>query len=88
MIYADNAATTKMSRAAIDAMIFHMENIWGNPSSLYEFGQKAQEAITSARAKIAACINAAPAEIYFTSGGSEADNQAIISAAKVGAKKK
>ena len=87
MIYADNAATTQMSRAAIDAMVFHMENIWGNPSSLYEFGQKAQEAITSARAKIAACINAAPAEIYFTSGGSEADNQAIISAAKFGAKK-
>ena len=87
MIYADNAATTQMSRAAIDAMVFHMENIWGNPSSLYEFGQKAQEAITSAREKIAKCINAAPAEIYFTSGGSEADNQAIISAAKVGAKK-
>ncbi|MBQ7705893.1 MAG: cysteine desulfurase [Selenomonadaceae bacterium] len=87
MIYADNAATTQMSRAAIDAMVFHMENIWGNPSSLYEFGQKAQEAITSARAKIAKCINAAPNEIYFTSGGSEADNQAILSAAKVGAKK-
>ena len=87
MIYADNAATTKMSRAAIDAMVFHMENIWGNPSSLYEFGQKAQEAITSAREKIAKCINAAPVEIYFTSGGSEADNQEIISAAKVGAKK-
>ena len=87
MIYADNAATTQMSRAAIDAMVFHMENIWGNPSSLYEFGQKAQEAITSARAKVAKCINAAPNEIYFTSGGSEADNQAIISAAKVGAKK-
>ena len=87
MIYADNAATTKMSRAAIDAMVFHMENIWGNPSSLYEFGQKAQEAITSARAKIAKCINAAPSEIYFTSGGSEADNQAILSAAKFGAKK-
>lgn len=87
MIYADNAATTQMSRAAIDTMIFYMENIWGNPSSLYEFGQNAQEAITSAREKIAKCINAAPAEIYFTSGGSEADNQAIISAAKVGAKK-
>lgn len=87
MIYADNAATTKMSRAAIDAMIFHMENVWGNPSSLYEFGQKSKEAITTAREKIAACINAAPDEIYFTSGGSESDNQAIISAAKVGAKK-
>lgn len=87
MIYADNAATTKMSRAAIDAMVNCMENIWGNPSSLYEFGQKAKEAITSAREKIAACINAEPNEIYFTSGGSESDNQAIISAAKVGAKK-
>lgn len=87
LIYADNAATTQMSRAAIDTMVFHMENIWGNPSSLYEFGQKAQEAITSAREKIAACIGANADEIYFTSGGSEADNQAIISAAKVGAKK-
>lgn len=87
MIYADNAATTQMSRAAIDAMIFHMENTWGNPSSLYEFGQKSKEAITSAREKIAKCINADPQEIYFTSGGSEADNQAIISAAKSGAKK-
>ncbi len=87
MIYADNAATTKMSRVAIDAMVNCMENIWGNPSSLYEFGQKAKEAITSAREKIAACINAEPNEIYFTSGGSESDNQAIISAAKVGAKK-
>ena len=87
MIYADNAATTQMSRTAIDAMIPYMEKIWGNPSSLYEFGQKAQEAITSAREKIAKCINANPAEIYFTSGGSEADNQAIISAAKAGARK-
>jgi len=64
-----------------------MENTWGNPSSLYEFGQKSKEAITSAREKIAKCINADPQEIYFTSGGSEADNQAIISAAKSGAKK-
>ena len=87
MIYADNAATTQMSRTAIDAMIPYMEKIWGNPSSLYSFGQKAQEAITSAREKIAKCINANPAEIYFTSGGSEADNQAIISAAKAGARK-
>lgn len=87
MIYADNAATTKMSRAAIEAMIPYLENIWGNPSSLYEFGQKATEALNSAREKIARCINATAAEIYFTSGGSEADNQAIISAAKTGARK-
>ena len=87
MIYADNAATTKMSRAAIDTMTFHLENTWGNPSSLYEFGQQAKEILTTAREKIAACIGANADEIYFTSGGSEADNQAIISAAKVGAKK-
>ena len=87
MIYADNAATTKMSRAAIDIMTFHLENTWGNPSSLYEFGQQAKEVLTTAREKIAACIGANADEIYFTSGGSEADNQAIISAAKIGAKK-
>ncbi len=84
-IYADNAATTKMSRTAIDAMLPYMEEIWGNPSSLYEDGQKAAEAIWSARERIAACIGAKPKEIYFTSGGSEADNQAIISAARLGA---
>ncbi len=84
MIYADNAATTKMSRAAIDAMLPYMEEIWGNPSSLYEAGQKAAEALWSARERIAACIGAAPQEIYFTSGGSEADNQAVISAAAFG----
>lgn len=86
MIYADNAATTKMSRTAIDAMLPYMEEIWGNPSSLYEAGQKAAEALWSARERIATCIGAAPKEIYFTSGGSEADNQAIISAARFGAK--
>ncbi len=84
-IYADNAATTKMSRTAIDAMFPYMEEIWGNPSSLYEDGQKAAEALWSARERIAACIGAKPKEIYFTSGGSEADNQAIISAARLGA---
>lgn len=84
-IYADNAATTKMSRTAIDAMLPYMEEIWGNPSSLYEDGQKAAEALWSARERIAACIGAKPKEIYFTSGGSEADNQAIISAARLGA---
>lgn len=86
MIYADNAATTKMSRTAINAMLPYMEEIWGNPSSLYEAGQKAAEALWSARERIAACIGAAPREIYFTSGGSEADNQAIISAARFGAR--
>lgn len=87
MIYADNAATTKMSKTAIDAMTSCMEEVWGNPSSLYEHGQKATEVLTAAREKIAACIGASPKEIYFTSGGSEADNQAITSAAKVGALK-
>lgn len=86
MIYADNAATTKMSRTAINAMLPYMEEIWGNPSSLYEAGQKAAEALWSARERIAACIKAAPREIYFTSGGSEADNQAIISATRFGAR--
>ncbi|MBQ9030387.1 MAG: cysteine desulfurase NifS [Parasporobacterium sp.] len=87
MIYADNAATTKMSRTAIDAMLPYMEEIWGNPSSLYEVGQRAQEALWSARERIAAAIGATPKEIYFTSGGSEADNQAIISAARWGERK-
>lgn len=87
MIYADNAATTQMSRAAIAAMMPYIEKIWGNPSSLYEFGQQAAEALKTAREKIASCIGATAAEIYFTSGGSESDNQAIISAAQTGARK-
>ncbi len=87
MIYADNAATTKMSRTAIDAMLPYMEEIWGNPSSLYEAGQQAAQALYEARERIAACLHASPAEIYFTSGGSEADNQAILSAARNGARK-
>lgn len=86
MIYADNAATTKMSRTAINAMLPYMEEIWGNPSSLYAAGQRAAEALASARERIAACIGAREKEIYFTSGGSEADNQAIISAARLGAR--
>lgn len=86
-IYADNAATTKMSRAAIDAMIPYMEEIYGNPSSLYEIGQKAKEALEDARQRVAKVLNCEPREIYFTSGGSEADNQAIISAAELGKKK-
>lgn len=87
MIYADNAATTKMSPAAIKAMTQCMENNFGNPSSLYSLGQKAREALDDARARIAACIGCTPREITFTSGGSEADNQAIFSAARLGEKK-
>mgnify|MGYP000814987267 CR=1 FL=1 len=86
-IYADNAATTQMSRAAIDAMLPYMETIYGNPSSLHSVGQQAAEALLSARDRIAKCLNASPREIYFTSGGSEADNQAIISAARLGERK-
>ena len=87
MIYADNAATTKMSRTAIEAMLPYLEEGYGNPSSLYTLGQRAAEALQSAREKIAACIGASPKEITFTSGGSEADNQAIISAARIGERK-
>ena len=86
-IYADNAATTKMSRTAIDTMIPYMEEGYGNPSSLYVLGQQAKEALDEARATIASVINADPSEILFTSGGSEADNQAILSGAALGAKK-
>ena len=77
MIYADNAATTKMSGAAINAMTACMQDIWGNPSSLYGLGQRAKEALEDARERIAVCIAASPKEITFTSGGSEADNQAV-----------
>ena len=86
-IYADNAATTKMSRTAIDTMVKYMEDTYGNPSSLYMIGQEAKEALEEARETVAKVINAEPREILFTSGGSEADNQAIISAAALGAKK-
>ena len=85
MIYADNAATTRMSRTATDAMVSVINESWGNPSSLYLFGQKAKEIIEESRAKIAEVIGADPKEIYFTSGGSEADNQTIISVARRGA---
>ncbi len=87
MIYADNAATTQMSKAAISAMLNCMEEIWGNPSSLYGLGQQAKEVLEDARERIAACIGASPKEITFTSGGSEADNQAIRSAALLGVRK-
>ncbi|MBQ9408293.1 MAG: cysteine desulfurase, partial [Clostridia bacterium] len=86
MIYADNAATTKMSPAAMQTMTKVMNETWGNPSSLYTAGQKAREALEQARGEIAAVIGAQPNEIYFTSGGSEADNQAILSAAENGKK--
>lgn len=86
-IYADNAATTKMSKAAIDAMLPYMDKIYGNPSSLHSMGQRANEALQSAREEIAKNLGCLPGEIYFTSGGSEADNQALISAAAIGSKK-
>ena len=84
MIYADHAATTKTSPAAQKAMLECMEQYWGNPSSLYTLGQQAAEALERARKQVAACIGAQPQEIYFTSGGSEADNQALRSAAYLG----
>ncbi len=83
-IYADNAATTKTSRTAIDAMLPYMETVYGNPSSLHSAGQAAAEAMWEARSEIAGCLGCSAKEIYFTSGGSEADNQAIISAAEIG----
>ena len=83
-VYADNAATTKMSKVAIDAMLPYMETVFGNPSSLHTVGQKAAEALLDARKRIAACLGCTSQEIYFTSGGSEADNQAILSAAARG----
>ena len=85
-IYADNAATTPMSPAAIDAMLPYLRDVFGNPSSLHSDGQRAKEAVEAARADVAAALNAKPGEILFTSGGSEADNTAIRSAAALGAK--
>ena len=86
-VYADNAATTAMSQVAIDAMVPYFNKIYGNPSSLHSVGQEAKEVLEAAREKVAKCIGCEPREIYFTSGGSEADNQAIISAARNGARK-
>lgn len=86
-IYLDNAATTKMSETAIKAMLPYMDEIYGNPSSLHSVGQKASEALSVARKKIADCIGCTEKEIIFTSCGSEADNQAILSAAYFGEKK-
>ena len=86
-IYADNAATTKMCPAAIEAMLPFLDRIYGNPSSLHSVGQEAAEALADARQRIAACIGADPGEIVFTSGGSEADNQALRTAAALGEKR-
>ena len=86
-IYADNAATTKMSRTAIDAMLPYMETYFGNPSSLHTVGQQAAEALQKARQTVAECLGCQAREITFTSGGSEADNQAIVSAARIGQRK-
>lgn len=86
-VYVDNAATTAMSKTAVDAMMPYLQETFGNPSSLHTTGQVAKEALEKARKTVADCINADIKEIYFTSGGSEADNQAIISAAYYGAKR-
>ena len=85
--YLDNASTTKMSRAAIEAMLPYLDTVYGNPSSLHSMGQRAKEALEEARERVAACLGAKASEIYFTSGGSESDNQAILSAAAIGARK-
>lgn len=87
MIYADNAATTKPSRAAIQAMLPFLESCYGNPSSLYSFGQQAKEALEDARARIAAALGCESREVTFTSGGSESDNQALRTGAYLGAQK-
>ena len=84
-VYADNAATTCVSKTALDAMMPYLTEQYGNPSSLYAFAQNAKEALEASRKTVADIIGAQPKEIYFTSGGSEADNQAIVSMAKVGA---
>ena len=84
MIYADNAATTKLSPVALQAMLPYLAEHYGNPSSLYSLGQQAAEALEEARKTVAQCLHCRPEEIYFTSGGSEADNQAILSAARWG----
>ena len=86
-VYADNAATTAMSQVAIQAMMPYFDKIYGNPSSLHSVGQEAKEALDAARATVAKCLGCEPREIFFTSGGSEADNQAIVSAARNGARK-
>ena len=87
-VYADNAATTCVSKTALDAMMPFLTTTWGNPSTLYAFGQKAAEALENSREIVAKCLGAkSPREIYFTSCGSEADNQALVSCARLGARK-
>ena len=86
-VYADNAATTKLSKTALEAMLPYFETVYGNPSSLHSVGQEAKEALEAARETVAKCLGCEAREIVFTSGGSEADNQAIISAARLGARK-
>ena len=85
-IYADNAATTKISQTAMNAMISAMENTYGNPSSLHQIGMEANDALQTAREQIVRCLGCTPKEIFFTSGGTESDNQAIVSAAMLGAR--
>ena len=86
-VYADHAATTPVHEAARKAMLHCLEEDYGNPSSLHSVGQRAREILDQARAEVAACLNADPSEIYFTGGGSEADNQALLTGALLGAKK-
>ena len=87
-VYADNAATTSVSKTALDAMMPFLTTDWGNPSTLYVFGQRAAESLENSRAIVASCLGArSPKEIYFTSCGSEADNQALVSCARLGARK-
>ncbi len=85
-IYADNAATTKINQTAKNAMISAMEDIYGNPSSIHQVGMEANNALQTAREQISRCLGCMPKEIFFTSGGTESDNQAILSAAMLGAK--
>ena len=84
MIYADNAATTRLSSAAREAMLPYLDSLYGNPSSLHAAGREARAALETARERVASCMGAAPEEILFTSGGSESDNQALITAAAYG----
>ncbi len=86
-VYADNAATTRVSKTALDAMLPYFNDVYGNPSSLHSFGQEAKEALENARERLAKHLGCQPREIYFTSGGTESDNMAIRSAAALGARK-
>ena len=86
-VYADNAATTRVSKTALDAMMPYFTEVYGNPSSLHTFGQEAKEALENARERIAAHLGCQPREVYFTSGGTESDNMAIRTAAALGARK-